>query len=85
MKISGYTLSRNLLSLDYCIRETLLCLMPVCDEVVVCDSDSTDGTRELLDAMAAMFPKLRVINRRWEKPFKRWGWVSEWRNYTRNG
>lgn len=83
MKISGYTCVRNGLSLDYCFEHCIQSLLPVCDEVVVCDSDSTDGTSEKLAEMAKDEPKIRVINRPWPSPDRNIHWWVEWINYAR--
>lgn len=83
MKISGYTCVRNGLSLDYCFMQCIDSLLPVCDEVVVCDSDSTDGTAERLEQLAAAEPKIRVINRQWPSPERNIHWWTEWINDTR--
>lgn len=83
MTLSGYTITRNCISLDYCYELTIQSLLPVCDEVVVCDSDSTDGTRERLDVWAKEEPKLRVINYPWPGVNGRLGAISEWVNYAR--
>ncbi len=40
---------RNGDSLGYCWREAATSLLPVVDELILCDSDSNDGTREAMD------------------------------------
>lgn len=81
--ISGYTVVRNGVQFDYCFPETILSLLGVCDEVVACDSDSTDSTRAVLDDMAMRHNKLRVINRPFVEPGHNDKWVVEWMNFTR--
>lgn len=81
--ISGYVMVRNGVSLDYCFAEAISSLAPVCDEVVVCDSDSTDGTREVLLNMVQTFGHMRVINKPWTDPVGRPTWWVEWINWTR--
>jgi glycosyltransferase involved in cell wall biosynthesis len=76
--ISGFTVCRNAIELDYCVELAIQSMLPVCDEVVVCDSDSTDGTTEMLHAMAASEPRLRIINRPWKEPVARVSWLIEW-------
>jgi hypothetical protein len=82
--LSGFTVAKNCLSLDYCIIECIESLLPVCDEVVVGEMGSDDGTREMLDAWAVNEPKLRVV------PIKDWtlqrgdqGWFTSALNETR--
>ena len=49
MKLSGYTTTRNCVSMDYPFVEAISSLLAFCDEVVVMDSsDGTDATREVL-------------------------------------
>lgn len=49
MKLSGYTTTRNCVSMDYPFQETIKSLLDFCDEVVVMDSsDANDGTRDIL-------------------------------------
>lgn len=76
--ISGFTCIRNAIELDYCVELAIKSMLPVCDEVVVCDSDSTDGTSELLASLAAQEPKLRIINRPWEAPDGKLSWWVDW-------
>lgn len=78
MKISGYTYCRNAIELDYCVGLAIESLSRSCDEVVVCDSDSTDGTRGLLDMIASRNKKVRVINRKWENPVGDITWFTRW-------
>jgi glycosyltransferase involved in cell wall biosynthesis len=76
--ISGFTCIRNNFELDYCVELTIQSMLPISDEVVVCDSDSTDGTREMLDKWAEREPKLRIINRPWEEPNGKLSWWVDW-------
>lgn len=63
--LTGIVPVRNGVSLDYCFEEAIKSLLPVCHEVIACDSDSSDGTRDKLDDWALAEPKLRVINYPW--------------------
>lgn len=82
--LSGFTVVRNALSLDYCIELCIQSLLPVCEEVLVCDSDSTDGTREMLEAWAKKEPKIRIINYEWkERPQGDKTWITGWMNFAR--
>ncbi len=56
MKISGYTTTRNCVSMDYPFQETIKSMLDFCDEVVVMDSsDAADGTREVLNKMEKQY------------------------------
>lgn len=81
--ISGYVVVRNGLRLDYCFREAISSLLPLCAEVVVCDSDSNDGTRDVLDDWARRERKLKIINMPWTNPVADVRWFVNWINYTR--
>lgn len=81
--ISGYTYVRNCLELDYCFELCIASMLPFCDEVVVCDRDSTDGTAEILMDWSEREPKLRVINMPWDEPNAKLDFLVEWMNFTR--
>lgn len=63
--LSAYLPVRNGFALDYCWVEAAQSLLPVCDELILCDSDSTDRTRMVMDEWAKIEPKIRVLNRPW--------------------
>jgi hypothetical protein len=65
--LSGYIPVRDGLSLDYCFREAAMSLLPIVDELILCDSDSTDGTRKEMDEWAAVNSKIRVVNYPWPR------------------
>lgn len=46
--LSGYTTTKNCISQEYPYERTIECMMKFCDEVVVVDGGSTDGTWERL-------------------------------------
>lgn len=81
--IGGNVCVRNGFELDYCWVQAVESLLPVCDEVVVCDSDSIDGTREYAEHMAKREPKIRVINWPWPNPVGDWDWWVTWLNFSR--
>jgi glycosyltransferase involved in cell wall biosynthesis len=67
MSLGGSLFVRDAVRLDYCVEAAIESLVPVCDEVVVLDCQSTDGTLALLYAVAARHPNVRVIaNQPWE-------------------
>lgn len=84
MKLSGYTLTRNCIELDYCFEETISSLLGVCDEVVVCDAQSTDGTFERLYNLSLEEPKLRIVTYPWKDPVGEGPvWFTSWINFAR--
>ncbi len=60
--LSGYTIAINCLALDYPLFECIAAMLPICDEVVVSDAGSTDGTLVKLDELKEREPKLRVVS-----------------------
>lgn len=83
MKISGYTVIRNGIDLDYCFKECILSMLPVCDEVVVSDGESEDGTKDELLKLASEHDKIRVISYSWEHPIGDKAWFLRWLNWVR--
>lgn len=56
-KISAYTYCRNVVEMNYPVRECIASLLPVCDEIVILDaSDKDDGTRALLKSIRSTAP-----------------------------
>lgn len=82
-KISGFTCIRNAKELDYCLEEAIKSLLPVCDEVVVSDGESTDGTREFLDEWTMREPKLRIVTYMWPGHKNRADYWLIWLNNAR--
>jgi ADP-heptose:LPS heptosyltransferase/glycosyltransferase involved in cell wall biosynthesis len=67
-KISGYTTTYN--AMDYPFLESIQSMLGFCDEVVVVDGSSTDGTREKLDELASKDSRIKVFENTfdWEEP-----------------
>lgn len=63
--LSAYLPVRNGTALDYAWRGAAESLLAVADELILCDSDSTDDTRAQMDGMAERDPRIRVINWTW--------------------
>jgi glycosyltransferase involved in cell wall biosynthesis len=67
MKISGFTIVRNGLRMDYPFVESICSLLPLVDEMVVAVGDSNDGTENTLEDLRARYPhKLRLIASPWD-------------------
>lgn len=81
--LSGYTVTRNAIRLDYPFVECIRSMLPVCNEVVVCDCDSDDGTLERLRLLAKAEPKIRVIQWPFTNPVADETWFDRWLNFTR--
>lgn len=83
MTLGGNVCIRNGFRLDYPFREAVKSLLPICDEVVICDCDSDDGTRGWIDAWASTEPKITVVNFPWTHPKGTNAWWPEFLNYAR--
>lgn len=82
--LGGFVCVRNNFRLDYCADLAVQSLLEVCEEVVVCDSDSTDGTTEFFQRWAEIEPRIKLINMPWTNPkgVSHNHWI-EWLNYAR--
>lgn len=80
--IFGFTCVRNAIKLDYCVDLTILSMLPVCDFVYVCDSDSKDGTWQALANWDRREPKLVILRRKWEEPHGNLSWLVDWMQWT---
>jgi glycosyltransferase involved in cell wall biosynthesis len=68
--ISGYTTTRDCISQNYPYESTVSSLLSFCDEVVVYEGGSKDGTWERLESLAADEPRLKVYREvmDWDHP-----------------
>ncbi len=64
MKISGFTIARNVMKYNYPFVESIRSILPLCDEFVVNLGDSDDGTRQLVESLNE--PKVRVVPHVWD-------------------
>lgn len=73
MKVSGFAIARNVLQADYPIRESLLSIAPLCDEIVVAVGKSDDGTREFIQNLP--IDQLKIIDTIWNDDLRNGGLV----------
>jgi hypothetical protein len=83
MKLSGYTMVRNALELDYPVHLTVQSLLHGCDEVVVGVAESTDGTGEWLQDLFGREQRVRLVGQPWSQPHGDVRWWVRWINETR--
>lgn len=83
LTLGGNICIRQGFELDYCWEQAARSLLPVVDELVLCDADSTDGTRERIEAWAKVEPKITVVNWPWKDPVGDTQAWPEWINYAR--
>lgn len=73
MYVSGFTFIRNALKLDYPIKEAILSILPLCDEVIVAIGNSEDGTRKYIEEIGS--DKIRIIDTIWNDTLRKGGVV----------
>lgn len=67
MTLGGSLFVHDAIRLDYCVEAAIESLVPLCDRVVAMDCQSTDGTLDLLHAIADRHPNVQVVpNSPWE-------------------
>lgn len=66
MKISGFTMGKNVSKLYYPIRESIESILPIVDEFIIAlgDNDSDDTTLEIIKQINS--PKIKIINTVWD-------------------
>ncbi len=62
--ISGFTIVRNAIRLDFPVEASIRSILPICDEVVVNVGRSEDETLELVRSIAD--PRIRVLETEWD-------------------
>ncbi len=65
MFVSGMTIAKNLVRLDYPFIEAIRSALPLCDEFVAVIGDSDDGTFEAVQQLND--PKIRIVRTTWSE------------------
>lgn len=73
MKISATTYFRNAIQLDYPFIESIKSLIDWVDEYIVVVGDSTDGTREAVEALN--HEKIKIVDTTWDMSLRKGGKV----------
>jgi len=73
MKVSGFTFIRNAVRYDYPIREAILSILPLCDEVIVMMGNSDDSTRKLLESIGDN--RIKIYDSTWDDSLREGGRV----------
>jgi hypothetical protein len=58
--ISGFTIARNVIKYDYPIKEAILSILPIVDEMVVLVGNSEDDTENYIRSIDN--PKIKIFN-----------------------
>jgi hypothetical protein len=64
VKISGFTIVRNAIKLDFPVEASIRSILPVCDEVVVNVGRSEDDTLDLVRSL--WDPRIRILETEWD-------------------
>lgn len=65
--LGGSMFIRNAIQFDYCVCEALASLCSLCDQVVIVDASSTDGTLEMLQEFQKSRNNLKIVSgENWE-------------------
>jgi hypothetical protein len=68
VKVSGFTIVRNAIQLDFPLEASIRSILPVCDEVVVNVGRSEDDTLALVRSIRD--PKIRILETEWDMTLK---------------
>jgi glycosyltransferase involved in cell wall biosynthesis len=63
--ISGFMIVKDVLRQGYPFVEAIASALPICDEFLISDGYSTDGTYEVLNRIAGLNSKVKVYRYRW--------------------
>ena len=64
MRISGFSFVRNGIKLGYPVKESILSILPVCDEFIISVGKSEDDTAEQIASIGD--PKIKIIETVWD-------------------
>lgn len=73
MKVSGFTIVRNALKFDYPVRESILSVLPVVDEMIVCIGQSEDDTEAYIRSIGS--DKIKIVPSVWDDRLREGGRV----------
>lgn len=73
MKVTGLTIIRNAVKLDYPVLESIRSALPLCDEFIVSVGNSEDDTRELVASLND--PRIRIVDSVWDDSLRKGGKV----------
>lgn len=75
MKVSGFTFVRNAIQYDYPVKESILSLMPLCDEIIVAVGKSDDGTETYISDLQSKNPIIKILPTIWDESLRTGGRV----------
>ena len=73
MKVSGFTFVKNAVKFGYPVVESILSILPLVDEMVVCLGDSEDETTALIESIKT--DKIKIVHSVWDNNLREGGKV----------
>ncbi len=73
VKVSGFTIVRNVITYDYPIVESIQSVLPLCDEFIVAVGNSDDDTLRLIKMIPS--DKIKIIETIWDDTLREGGKV----------
>jgi len=73
MFVSAFTFAKNAVLFDYPVKEAILSVLPICDEIIVLVGDCEDGTLELVSSIND--PKIKIYRSIWNATLREGGKV----------
>ncbi len=64
-KISAFTMVKDAIKQGYPFAESIASALPICDELLVSDGFSTDGTYEMLQKIETLNKKIKIYQQEW--------------------
>ena len=71
MKISGFTIIKDAVKNDYPVKEAILSILPVVDEMIVSIGKSDDATEELIHTIQS--DKIKIVHSVWDPNLREGG------------
>lgn len=71
MKISGFTIVKDAVINDYPVKEAILSILPVVDEMIVSIGESADTTEELIRSINS--EKIKIVHSVWDSSIREGG------------
>jgi hypothetical protein len=73
MKVSGFTFVKNAVKYGYPVVESIMSILPVVDEMIICLGDSEDETNALIATIKS--DKIKIIHSVWDDSLRSGGQV----------
>lgn len=73
MKVCGVSFGKNVVKFDYPIKEAILSILPICDDIIVAVGESEDNSLELIESIAP--DKIKVLKTTWDESLREGGMV----------